>query len=347
MPQVMAVSTESLLALKSATSLRPDDNNENKGGQPAVDNSGSSASSGNQSNDRFSGVIEKAGEQAARERQAENTGDASESDPEGGKLVPEQDTLLPDGADLMLSLDINRQGTAEEFDGDEAILLATRFVMTTLPEDVRQITADVELTAAGSRTRADLMSKLEASIQLLVADAATGKSSDTSVEGFEQSLKVDETEQRVVLTPLTETKLMSQSRTEIQLPVRIDSPNWGESIAGRISLLINQRLSSARIHINPPELGPIEVRLNINSDQASVQFVSHSAQVRDALEQSIPRLREMLESAGFSLADSFVGDEGQHGSDERTADDGGQATLPESDRDSLQPVGLCLIDQYV
>ena len=45
------------------------------------------------------------------------------------------------------------------------------------------------------------------------------------------------------------------------------------------------------------------------NDQASVHFVSHSAQVRDALEQSVPRLREMLEAGGFALVDSQVSDQ--------------------------------------
>jgi flagellar hook-length control protein FliK len=74
-------------------------------------------------------------------------------------------------------------------------------------------------------------------------------------------------------------------------------------------MMVNQRIGVATIRMNPPELGPIEVKVNLNHDQASVQFVSHAVQVRDALEQSIPRLREMLEQSGFTLVDSQVSDQ--------------------------------------
>ncbi len=109
--------------------------------------------------------------------------------------------------------------------------------------------------------------------------------------------------------------------------------------------MVNQKISAARIHINPPELGPIEVRVNVNHDQASVQFTSQSAQVRDALEQSIPRLRDMLENAGFSLADSDVND--QSSGDGRHSDGEEVAESEEVRTESLKRESLGLVDQYV
>jgi len=96
---------------------------------------------------------------------------------------------------------------------------------------------------------------------------------------------------------------------ELALPTRLGDPGWQEGVSGRVSMMVNQRIGVATIRMNPPELGPIEVKVNLNHDQASVQFVSHAAQVRDALEQSIPRLREMLEQSGFTLVDSQVSDQ--------------------------------------
>jgi flagellar hook-length control protein FliK len=96
---------------------------------------------------------------------------------------------------------------------------------------------------------------------------------------------------------------------ELALPTRLGDPGWQEGLSGRVSMMVNQRIGVATIRMNPPELGPIEVKVNLNHDQASVQFVSHAAQVRDALEQSIPRLREMLEQSGFTLVDSQVSDQ--------------------------------------
>ena len=96
---------------------------------------------------------------------------------------------------------------------------------------------------------------------------------------------------------------------ELALPTRLGDPGWQEGLSGRVSMMVNQRIGVATIRMNPPELGPIEVKVNLNHDQASVQFVSTAVQVRDALEQSIPRLREMLEQSGFTLVDSQVSDQ--------------------------------------
>jgi flagellar hook-length control protein FliK len=99
------------------------------------------------------------------------------------------------------------------------------------------------------------------------------------------------------------------AQVELALPTRLGDPGWQEGLSGRVSMMVNQRIGVATIRMNPPELGPIEVKVNLNHDQASVQFVSHAVQVRDALEQSIPRLREMLEQSGFTLVDSQVSDQ--------------------------------------
>ena len=126
---------------------------------------------------------------------------------------------------------------------------------------------------------------------------------DTLISG---SQEIDSTDKRLLPVEL---KNVGPHRTELSVPVKVGDNGWQEGIAQRVMMLISQRNSMARIHVNPAELGPVEVRLNLNHDQASVQFLSHSSQVRDALEQSIPRLREMLEAAGLELADSHVGDQ--------------------------------------
>jgi flagellar hook-length control protein FliK len=62
----------------------------------------------------------------------------------------------------------------------------------------------------------------------------------------------------------------------------------------------------AELHINPPDLGPVEVRLHLSGDEASVQFTSAHAEVRSAIESSIARLREAMAQAGIQLGDASV-----------------------------------------
>ena len=101
------------------------------------------------------------------------------------------------------------------------------------------------------------------------------------------------------------------------LPQRFGSEAWSSVAAQRISMMATQRLSSAEIRLDPPELGSLHVRLTLHQDQASLSFSSPHPQVRDALEQQMPRLREMLAESGINLQQSDVSDQGFGGSRQR------------------------------
>jgi flagellar hook-length control protein FliK len=80
----------------------------------------------------------------------------------------------------------------------------------------------------------------------------------------------------------------------------VDTAQFGQGVADRVALMMDGNLTSARLQVNPPALGPIEVRIALQGGHAQVSFLSHSAVTRDALESSSSKLREMLGSQGFS-----------------------------------------------
>jgi flagellar hook-length control protein FliK len=80
--------------------------------------------------------------------------------------------------------------------------------------------------------------------------------------------------------------------------------------------MVDNNLSSAKLQINPPQLGPIEVRIALQGDHAQVWLVSHSAVTRDALQSSSPHLREMLGAQGFGQVSVDIS---QRDSQDRTA----------------------------
>ena len=65
-------------------------------------------------------------------------------------------------------------------------------------------------------------------------------------------------------------------------------------------------LRGAHLSLNPQELGPVEIRLAMQNDEVSIQLASTNAAVREALEQALPRLREMFEQTGLKLVDQQV-----------------------------------------
>jgi flagellar hook-length control protein FliK len=90
--------------------------------------------------------------------------------------------------------------------------------------------------------------------------------------------------------------------TSIELPVQ--HAEWGEKIAGKLAWLTSQRMSAAEIHITPPDMGPLDVRVQVQNDQAHVTIHATNSAVRDQLELNGHRLRDMLQENGLNL-DSF------------------------------------------
>jgi flagellar hook-length control protein FliK len=80
----------------------------------------------------------------------------------------------------------------------------------------------------------------------------------------------------------------------------VDTAEFGQGVADRVSLMMDSNLTSAKLQVNPPALGPIEVRIALQGGHAQVWMSSHSAVTRDALESTSPKLREMLGSQGFA-----------------------------------------------
>lgn len=94
----------------------------------------------------------------------------------------------------------------------------------------------------------------------------------------------------------------------VQVPV--GKPGWSDAVVDKVMWMSAQQLNSAEIHLNPPELGPLQVRISTHHDQASVFFTSQHQGVRDALDQALPKLRDMLDSQGIQLLDAGVGGQG-------------------------------------
>jgi flagellar hook-length control protein FliK len=81
---------------------------------------------------------------------------------------------------------------------------------------------------------------------------------------------------------------------------------WNQSIGQKIVWMVGSEQQSASLSLNPPDLGPMHVVLSISSTQANASFYSPHAEVREALEAAMPKLREMLGDAGIQLGQASV-----------------------------------------
>lgn len=98
--------------------------------------------------------------------------------------------------------------------------------------------------------------------------------------------------------------------------LRLDTPlgqaGWHDEMGQKLTWMVNNHRQQAELVLNPPQLGRIEVTLTLDGDQASVSFASPHAAVRETLENSMMRLREVLAEAGVTLGQSHVGAESRN-----------------------------------
>lgn len=96
----------------------------------------------------------------------------------------------------------------------------------------------------------------------------------------------------------------------INTPVR--HPQWGQALGQRVVVMANSQIQEAKITLNPEKLGPVQIKLHVDKDQmVHVSMHAQQGTTREAMENALPRLREMLEQAGISFGSLDVGDQAQ------------------------------------
>ena len=107
---------------------------------------------------------------------------------------------------------------------------------------------------------------------------------------------------------------------ETRLAAPIDTPAFAPALAHQISGLADAGVQHARIALNPPEMGPLAVRIVLDGTQARIDFSADLAATRGAIEASLPTLAAALEGSGLTLAGGGVFD-GQSRHDAHNAHD--------------------------
>jgi flagellar hook-length control protein FliK len=86
----------------------------------------------------------------------------------------------------------------------------------------------------------------------------------------------------------------------------VGTPAWDQALGQKIVWMAQGGEQSATLTMNPPDLGPMQVVLSVSNNQASVDFMSAQPEVRQALENALPRLREMMSESGVQLGQANV-----------------------------------------
>ena len=173
-------------------------------------------------------------------------------------------------------------------------------IASEIPDESAIGTDDAQITAFATAL-ADAQSQAQNSAVApnvaAPSDTLSAATVDSSIAGRAESL----------LPPLPDSRATARPPTlEIDAKLPLHSPRFGDGFAQQVTVLVEHGIQHARLSLNPAELGPIDVQISIQHDEATVQLASQYGGVREAINDALPRLREMLEQSGMRLADSGV-----------------------------------------
>ena len=94
-----------------------------------------------------------------------------------------------------------------------------------------------------------------------------------------------------------------------------DPEGFSASIATHLRVMKSGGLSEARLQLNPAELGRLSIQIASQDSEVKVSFVVESQQAKQVIENAMPRLRDLLDSAGLDLTESGVDQRDKHADD--------------------------------
>jgi len=194
------------------------------------------------------------------------------------------------------------------------------------------------LKPVGSITEAPADDRPELAMLTLLQERKPGEVNresawSQSVDGVRQAMMLTDAPARHAASVLPQARPVS-------LPVQ--HPQWGDEFGQRVAWMIDHAIKSAEIHLDPPDLGPMRLHLRMEGDQVQLAIQAHHPQVRDALEQNLPRLREFLGAQGMNLVQVDIsqhGFAGQQGQGQGTPAGGGEGMAMADSADTGEGAG--------
>jgi hypothetical protein len=135
--------------------------------------------------------------------------------------------------------------------------------------------------------------------------------------------------------------------TTWQAPLALTEPAAAQQLKDRVMVQIQHKLQTAEVQLHPEDLGSMQIKLNLQQDQLIVQFVVQQGAAKEALEQQMPRLRELLEQQGIALTEGQVEQRQSGGQQEQRQGRSGQSAGAEPDLAAVQTVQMRVSDRMV
>jgi flagellar hook-length control protein FliK len=187
----------------------------------------------------------------------------------------------------------------------ESIRLATDLTLPRVPRDARAETEHT--TTLPARTEEELTAALTSTAQQFQAPQHGASAQDHLAQALAaatQRQAAPVVNQAAVAAPAVPVVM--------QIATPVGGTHWGTELGQQVVMMstnARQGMQTAELRLDPPDLGPLRVSLNLADGVASASFVSAHASVRQAIETAIPQLQQALAQAGISLGQTSVGEQ--------------------------------------
>jgi flagellar hook-length control protein FliK len=112
-------------------------------------------------------------------------------------------------------------------------------------------------------------------------------------------------------TQINTTEAMKQVGSSNTINAYPGKTGWDQAISQKVVWMLGAEEQSATLTLNPPDLGPLQVVINVRNDQADTTFISDNAEVRQALQDGMDNLRNKMSESGIQLGQANVNSGGQ------------------------------------
>ncbi|MGE8680079.1 MAG: flagellar hook-length control protein FliK [Achromobacter marplatensis] len=223
----------------------------------------------------------------------------------------------------------------------ESLRLATDLTLPRVPRDARAETEHT--TTLPARTEEELTAALTSTAQQFQAPQHGASAQDHLAQALAaatQRQAAPAVNQAAVAAPAVPVVM--------QIATPVGGTHWGTELGQQVVMMstnARQGMQTAELRLDPPDLGPLRVSLNLADGVASASFVSAHASVRQAIETAIPQLQQALAQAGISLGQTSVGEQAaqqefaqQQGGNGSQRQNGGGSVVADATAGNAAPV---------
>jgi flagellar hook-length control protein FliK len=219
---------------------------------------------------------------------------------------------------LELTNDDSDSDADDTSDDEEAGALAVAALLPglaastpTLPASAASAGGETEAIEGAFMARKADADVTDAAVDELTGDASDGSSQDGSTEAPQTPAAANaqpQTSQQAAMHAM----LASHGATaaadtpDATINAPVGSHTWKDELGTQLTWMAMNGREAASLKLSPEHLGPLEVRISVREGEASVYFNASNPDTRSALEQSLPRLRELFAAQGMVLTDAGV-----------------------------------------